>query len=171
MLTHHPALLQQLQQLAGDTLSADAQGNCLIDIDDVEVTLKSRENTLIVHALLGSFLAVHSVGFWRKLMELNAPLIEADRGAIAVGNDGDTVVLVNNIDTTALHDDLLPQAISTTVAQARQLIDRLNAEIPDPMTEDDAPAALKTQTETQAEAEAEAKAHMPSAPPVFPFFA
>lgn len=153
MLTHHPALMQQLLLLAGETLSADAQGNCLIQIDDIEVTLKSRENTLIVHTVLGSFLKEHSVGFWRRLMELNASLIEADRGAIAVNEDGDTVILVTNIDTTRLHEEVLFQAVSTTVEQARHLIDLLNEEIPDPIAEDDAPVAAKTARKQAAAAE------------------
>jgi len=157
MLTHHQALRQQLQRLAGGTLSADAQGNCLIEIDDVEITLKSRENALVVQAVLGSFMANHSVGFWRKLMELNASLIEADRGAIAVDEDGDTIVLVTNIDTSGLHDDVLSEAISTVVEQARHLIHRLNQEIPDPIAEDDAPVVSETE--------------MLSAPPVFTSFA
>lgn len=164
MLTHHSALMQTLQQLAGGTLSADTQGNCLIHIDDVEVTLKSRENTLIVQAVLGSFLTDHSVAFWRKLMELNASLIEADRGAIAVDEDGDTIVLVTNIDTTRLHEDVLSQAVSTSVEQARRLIDRLNHEIPDPIAEDDTPVASEPGSEAAA-------AETPSPQPVFTSFA
>lgn len=121
-------LLNDFGTSIGLQLTFDDAGQCLLMVDELQISIRARDERFVFYGLLGEFPAALPADFWKHVLSLNADLVEQQLGAITIDLASDTLSVVLAVDAATMGPSQLSSALREFVDQMTCLVAWLGRE-------------------------------------------